>query len=74
MNETELVKILAELGHKTRLSVYKFIMKYGNREVYCFVNIGNLNKAINFLTTECCAETNQSGYPPLNIYYEEKER
>ena len=112
MNEIELVKILAELGHKTRLSVYKFIMKYGNkgvmigeisrqlsiapstlnfhlkrlvdariinqekngREVYCFVNIGNLNRAINFLTTECCAETSQSGYPPLKVIMNEKER
>ena len=30
MNETYLVKILAELGHKTRLSIYKLIMKYGS--------------------------------------------
>ena len=30
MNEIELVKILGELGHKTRLSVYKLIMKYGS--------------------------------------------
>ena len=30
MNEIELVKIFGELGHKTRLSVYKLIMKYGS--------------------------------------------
>jgi len=104
MKEVELVKILAELGHKTRLAVYKFIMKYGSvgvtvgeiglqlsiapstlnfhlnrlvdagiinqkkngREVHCFANISNLNKAINLLTSECCSETNQKGYPPLN--------
>ena len=34
MNEVELVKILAELGHRTRLSVYKFIMKFGNSDKY----------------------------------------
>ena len=104
MKEIELVKILGELGHKTRLSVYKLIMKYGSdgitigeigrqlsiapstlnfhlnrlvdagiinqkkngREVNCSANIGNLNKAINLLTSECCSETNQNGYPPLN--------
>ena len=33
MNEIELVKILAELGHKKRLSVYKFIMKYGAKGI-----------------------------------------
>jgi len=104
MNETKLVKILAELGHITRLSIYKFIMKFGSqgvtigeigfqlsiapstlnfhlnrlvdadiinqkkngREVHCFANISNLNKAINLLTSECCSETNQKGYPPLN--------
>ena len=108
MNEAELVKILAELGHRTRLSIYKFILKFGNRgvmigeichqlsiapstlnfhlnrlvdakiinqkkngrEVYCIANIGNLNRAINLLTSECCSKTSQSGYPPLN----EKEK
>ena len=33
MNETKLVKILAELGHITRLSIYKFIMKFGSQGV-----------------------------------------
>ena len=29
-----------------------------------------MNRAINLLTSECCSETSQSGYPPLN----EKEK
>jgi DNA-binding transcriptional ArsR family regulator len=42
MSEIELVKILAELGHTKRLSVYKFIMKYGSSGII----IGEVGKQL----------------------------
>lgn len=30
MNEKNLVKILAELGHETRLSIFRLVIKYGD--------------------------------------------
>jgi len=42
MNETNLVKILAELGHKTRLSIYKLIMKYDSSGII----IGEVGKQL----------------------------
>jgi predicted transcriptional regulator len=42
MNENNLVKILAELGHKTRLSIYKLIMKYGHSGII----IGEVGKQL----------------------------
>ena len=42
MNENNLVKILAELGHKTRLSIYQLIMKYGSSGII----IGEVGKQL----------------------------
>ena len=33
MNEKNLIKILAELGHETRLSIFRLVIKYGDKGV-----------------------------------------
>ncbi len=42
MNNENLVKILAELGHETRLSIFRLVIKYGDTGV----NVGEIGKQL----------------------------